>query len=369
MANTILIDASPLSGGITGAGRYAYELLDVLVSMDSEFEFQLIVPDEKDRSWDINHWDRYERVTFVKMNETSVGPKRQLSYALSSFDYDLFHSLSSLAPLFMRGKMVTTIHDLKHFNGGTFLKGFSNTKNKYIKTVMKQSMKRSDQILAVSEHTKSDIQDIANIPSESITVSPLGPGNEVLKVDEKPPIDSPYLFFIGSIRPHKNLDALLEAFEMLSRTYSHDDLQLVIAGGDYNGHTQELQSGLSSQQQEKVHFIGKISDRELAVWYTHTRVFVYPSLYEGFGLPPLEAMGYGVPVAVSNRTSIPEVVGDAGVYFDPTDSENMADTIDEILSSQSWRAELSKKSKYRYQQFTWETTAEKTLEAYDAVLN
>lgn len=368
MTTTVLVDASPLGGGITGAGRYAYELLDVLVAMDSEFAFKLIVPDEKDRSWDIDHWEQHSQVMFVKMKETSIGPKRQLAYALSSFDYDLFHSLSSLSPLFMSGKMVTTIHDLKHFKENSFLKGKSSLKNWYVKFIIKQSMKRSDHILTVSRHTKKDIVDLVGLPHSSVTVSPLGPGNKVLEVNGKPPIDAPYLFFVGTVRPHKNLRTLIDAFDELSYTHGHDDLQLVIAGGDYNGHTDELKSGLSNSEREKVHFVGKVDDQELAIWYSHADVFVYPSLYEGFGLPPLEAMGYGVPVAVSNRTSIPEVVGEAGVYFDPMNSADIAARIDDILSSQALKEELIEKSTKRYQQFTWEVTAKKTLSAYRAAL-
>jgi len=368
MKKIILIDASPISGGLSGAARYSYRLLNKIFPIDNDFNFKVLVPKKEKRSIEINEWEKYDNVNFVQMNATNIGPKRQIEFAVSQFRFDLLHSLSSFAPLLASGRLVTTIHDIKNFESSKYLKGKSEIKKWYIKNVIKKSMIMSDHILTVSEYTKSDILNKVNIEPESITVTHIGPGHEKTNTEVNSQISSPYLFFVGTLRPHKNIEGLISAFKYLNKDYEHNDLNLVIAGKDYNDHKKELKEKVESRLRDKVHFVGKVSDEELGVWYQNAKVFVYPSFYEGFGIPPLEAMGYGVPVAVTNQTSVPEIVGEAGTYFDPHEPSEIAKAINKILESPEYRERSIAAGKDRYRQFTWEATAKKTLEVYKSIL-
>ena len=239
MKKIILIDASPISGGLSGAARYSYRLLNKIFPIDNNFNFKILVPEKEKRSIEINGWEKYDNVNFVQMSATNIGPKRQIEFAVSRFRFDLIHSLSSFAPLLASGRLVTTIHDIKNFESSKYLKGKSEIKKWYIKNVIKKSMIMSDHILTVSEYTKSDILNKVNIEPESITVTHIGPGHEKTNTEVNSQISSPYLFFVGTLRPHKNIEGLISAFKYLNKDYEHNDLNLVIAGRDYNDHKKE----------------------------------------------------------------------------------------------------------------------------------
>lgn len=369
MAESVFIDATPLGGGISGAGRYAYKLLDALLPITTDLSITVLVPPEDNRNWDVSHWKQIQNVEIQLANVRGVGPKRQLYYLRNSFDFDLFHSLSSYAPLFLDGPILTTIHDLKYIKVPSYFEGQSFVKHYYVATMIRRSVRVSDRVITVSENTRSDLMDEFGINRNDVSVIPLGPGEVQPKIDGLPPVSPPYIFFVGELRPHKNVRTLIEAYNEFRSQTSKSDIDLVIAGNEYGDRLTQLQNKVDDPYRESVHFLGRVSDDTLAQLYKHATVFVFPSLYEGFGLPPLEAMGYGTPVIASNRTSIPEVVGDAGLYFDPKDASELSALIQRTLCNQELYADLKDKSRRRFNSFSWEKTARKTLKAYQSVLN
>lgn len=368
MSRSVLIDASPLGGGVSGAGRYAYELLDTLVPMARELRFEIIVPPRDSRNWDIDHWSKRKNVTTTPADIRGVGPRRQLYFLRHSFEYDLFHSLSSYLPLFVRGRSLVTVHDLKYVHFPSYFRGLGSLKHRYITAMIRRSARTADHVLTVSEHTRSDIVTEFDVESENVTVVPHGPGGARTDIDGSSPVDGSYLFFVGSLRPHKNLATLVDAYNELRSRGDGTNVKLAIAGAEYGDSLAELRDRISVPYRKDVEFLGRVDDDTLARLYAHATAFVYPSLYEGFGLPPLEAMGHGTPVIVSNRTSIPEVVDDAGIYIDPTDTSALADALERVLTSESTRDCLRKRGRRRYQEFSWERTASETLAVYEKLI-
>jgi|AntDeeMetagen134_2_1112570.scaffolds.fasta_scaffold00805_5 glycosyltransferase involved in cell wall biosynthesis len=369
MSRTVVVDASPLGGGVSGAGRYAYELLDAMLPMAAGLEFEIIVPPEERRSWEVAHWDEYPTVDLTLADIRGVGPRRQLYFLRHSFDYDLFHSLSAYLPLAVRDTSLVTVHDLKHIRFPSYFRGRSSLKRRYITAMVRRSVRAADHILSVSEHTRSDLIDLFGVDEANVTVVPLGPGGAGADADGPPSIEGPYLFFVGSLRPHKNLATLVDAYNELRDRSDGVAATLAIAGAEYGDSLAELRERIHEPYRGDVEFLGRVDDETLTRLYAHATAFVYPSLYEGFGLPPLEAMGHGTPVVASDRTSIPEVVGDAGIYIDPTDTTALADALERVLTSESTRDCLRERGRQRYQEFSWERTACETLAVYEKLLS
>jgi glycosyltransferase involved in cell wall biosynthesis len=369
MTESVFIDATPLGGGISGAGRYSYELLDALLPMTDEMSMTVLVPPAENRNWDISHWKQIENVKFQLANLRGVGPKRQLYYLRHSFDFDLFHSLSSYSPLFVDGPIITTIHDLKYLKVPSYFEGQSFLKYHYVAAMIRRSARISETIITVSESTRSDLEDECNVSREKLSVIPLGPGDVQSEIDGSPPVSPPYFFFVGELRPHKNVQTLIKGYNQFREQIYEPDIDLVIAGTEYGDRHSELKRSVKDSYRENVLFLGRVTDDELAQLYEHATAFVFPSLYEGFGLPPLEAMGYGTPVIASNKTSIPEVVGDAGLYFDPENEIEICRSMQSILSDDELYAELEKKGRKRFEDFSWNRTARETLQIYRETLN
>lgn len=367
MLQSVLIDASPLGGGVSGAGRYAYELLDALLPIAEQFQLEVIAPPADKCNWNISHWSNQENVTITPADIRGVGPRRQLYFLRHSFEYDLFHALSSYLPLFVRGQSLVTIHDLKYVHFPSYFRGLGTLKHRYITSMIRRSVRSADHVLAVSDHARSDIVSEFGVDGEKITVVPHGPGG-VQTTDKPSPIDGRYLFFVGSLRPHKNLEKLVDAYIKLRSRTGEAAAKLIIAGAEYGDSLTELRERIPEPYRNDVEFLGRVDDETLATLYAHATAFVYPSLYEGFGLPPLEAMAHGTPVIASDRTSIPEVVGDAGVYIDPTDESDLANALERVLTSSSLRNRLRERGQKRYQKFSWERTARETLAVYERLL-
>lgn len=369
LSPSILLDASPLGGGVSGAGRYAYELLDALLPMADGLRFEIIAPPADSRNWDISHWKQQGNVKITSADIRGVGPRRQLYFLRHSFEYDLFHSLSSYLPFFVKGTSLVTVHDLKYVHFPSYFRGLGSLKHRYITTMIRRSVRSADHVLTVSNHACSDIVTEFGVNEDQITVIPHGPGGTRTETNASSPIDDPFLFFVGSLRPHKNLDTLVDAYIELRARTDETDVKLAIAGAEYGDSLIELQERIPCSYRDDIEFLGRVDDETLATLYAHATAFVYPSLYEGFGLPPLEAMAHGTPVIASDRTSIPEVVGDAGVYIDPTDQGDLADALERVLSSESLRDCLREQGRQRYQEFSWERTARETLAVYEQLLS
>jgi glycosyltransferase involved in cell wall biosynthesis len=272
---------------------------------------------------------------------------------------DLVHTSDWTEPP-SRLPKVTTVHDLIPFKyPQTTTESIRNTHKKRLAWVMRES----DKIIAVSQSTKEDLISILKIPEEKIVVIPEGVEErycpQSLDVQEMVKkhyrIKDNYLFTLSTLEPRKNQARLIKAFKIVRQEYP--DLQLIIGGRTGWGEIPEAVEGVVMP--------GYISDADLPGLYSGCLAFVLPSIYEGFGLSPLQAMACGAPVAVSNISSLPEVVGEAGVLFDPESVEGIAAGIIEAIKN---RGELKKKSLEQAAKFSWEKTASETYQVYLQVL-
>lgn len=361
---SFVIDAGPMGGGTSGAGRYSFRLIDELLKLEPEIPLEIVVPPANHRVWNVGDWSDQNNVTLRFADITGLGPKRELYYARNREQSRAHHSLSSYVPLVLDSDLtLVTIHDLKEFQLPGDLDGKGPLKRWYVKRLLARSIRCADHVITVSEHTKSDILRQFDVDECDVTAIPLGPGSARQPVTADLPVDPPYILFVGAVRPHKNVATLVEGFQAYRRQ-TDEPVSLVIAGNPEPGHLAELEGVVSERFREDVHFLGHVDEDVVASLYDAADLFVFPSLYEGFGLPPLEAMSYGTPVVASNRASIPEVVGEAAVLFEATDPADLADAITTVLNDVERRNRLIERGHDRVRQFSWRRTAEETLEVY-----
>ena len=276
----------------------------------------------------------------------------------------LLWSPNNTGPLAV-ARQVCTIHDLIPLDHPEW---FSRQFAHWYAWLLPRLAKQVRHIIAVSEFTKQRIVGLLGVPASGVTVIPNGvdarftprePG-QIDITRRALGITSPYyLLTVGSVEPRKNLPRLLEAWRRVQSSVL-PDVDLVVAGGP--GNARVFGAVTFNNLPPRVHFTGYVADERLPDLYAGAAALLYPSLYEGFGLPPLEAMACGVPVMVSNGTSIREVVGDAAVFVDPLDEDSIADGILRVLSESGSESVLRKKGRERAQQFSWENTAQRTLE-------
>ena len=245
----------------------------------------------------------------------------------------------------------------------------------YARASMWAAVKRSSRILTVSEASKRDILHFFNVAPEKIEVvynaiddhfwlTP--PEEEVARVRERYQLDHQFVLYVGNIKPHKNLVRLIDAFDALRRI-GFEDLKLLIIGDEISKLPALRRAVHRHKLHKHVRFLGFVSDGTLRILYRLASVFVFPSLYEGFGLPPLEAMASGTPVVTSNQSSLPEVTGDAAVLVDPYDVDSLVDGMHRVLTDDTLAAELRRRGPERAREFSWAHSVEKTRRVYEAV--
>ncbi len=287
---------------------------------------------------------------------------------------DLFHEPHYVLPVLTPGRTIVTIHDCIHLMFPQYLP--SRLGHVYARAAMWAAAKRSDRILTVSEASKRDILRFFDVPAEKIVVIPNAiderfwdPPDEdrIDRIRERYQLQGPFILYAGNIKPHKNLERLIQAFHSV-RQSGFDELKLVIIGDEISKHQTLRRTVHQLMLHQHVRFLGFQPDETLAVLYRLASVFVFPSLYEGFGLPPLEAMASGTPVVTSNVSSLPEVVGEAAVLVDPYDVESIADGIRKVLGDEAFEKELIRKGLERARQFSWERSVERVHEIYRQVV-
>lgn len=366
------IDARMYSSGFTGIGRYVFELIKYLGEIDQENEyFCFLNAPEFEKFYSpaknisplpvkASHYSAAEQTNFLrKLNRTKC---------------DLVHFTHFNTPLLYRGKTVVTIHDLTL----SFFPGKKMTSLAHrlaYNLVLRRSVKHAKKIIAVSENTKNDLTQLLKTPEEKIQVVYNGVGKEFqpakdIKVIKKYLADQykiteNYLLYTGVWRDHKNLVGLIEALEKLINEKKFSGV-LVITGKENPVYAPEIYKAIEeSSLKNKVIFTGLVSDEDLVKLYQAAKVFVFPSFYEGFGLPPLEAMACGIPVATSETSSMPEVCGDKNaLFFDPRNIEDMTEKIWEAWSDEGLRKKLSDRGVRRASEFSWKKMAEETLDVY-----
>ncbi len=280
---------------------------------------------------------------------------------------DLFFSPYYTIPIFYRGRLAVTVHDMSHLVVPEIVGNWK--KHTYAKVMYRTVRKRASIIFTVSEFTRSELIRLTRGPrDDNIVATHLGIFPEWYGARERPRMRRrPYFVCVGNIKPYKNIGRLVEAFLAIREGVPHD---LVIVGqseGLITGESAEFFARVRSAG-ERVEMTGFVSHEELLSLIAHADGLIMPSLYEGFGLPPLEAMAAGVPVAVAWAGSLPEVCGDAALYFDPLKEEDMAERMIEIASNPELRNLLRKRGLERAPSFTWDSCANRTAEGLRACL-
>jgi glycosyltransferase involved in cell wall biosynthesis len=286
---------------------------------------------------------------------------------------DVFHAPHYVLPVAVRSRSVVTIHDCIHLTFPQYLP--NRAAYAYARGAMWSAARKSDRILTVSEASKRDILHFFNVPPEKIVVVYNGiderfwiqpSAEEIARVRERFQLDHGFVLYAGTIKPHKNLVRLIEAFALL-RTGEFEELKLLIIGDEISKLPALRRAVHSHKLHKHVRFLGFLPDETLAALYRLASVFVFPSLYEGFGLPPLEAMASGTPVVTSNVSSLPEVAGDAAILVDPYDVSSIVDGVRRVLTDPLLADDLRKRGLARARDFSWERSVARTHDIYRLV--
>lgn len=333
----------------TGVNRFAYELCKALKK--SGTIFILLCPHgEIKECYDITGFS----IKHCGWGKSHVWEQLFLPFFfLKIGGNNLLINFTGIGPIVLKNKIMT-IHDLAFMVNP---KWYSSSYIFLYKTLTPLSAATSLKILTVSEFSKNEIIRLLNIKKEKIVVIYNAVSSSFMKPDaqqENLPVKEKYILAVSSIDPRKNFAALLKAFSMLEDT----DIKLYIIGGQNRIYSTSVEQLSANILPEKIKWLGRVTDTELKHYYYHALCFVYPSLYEGFGIPPLEAMAMGVPVIVSDIPPIKEVCGDVALYINPLDPKDIARKITLLINSKELQSELRAKGHSRYQKFDWNQSAQ-----------
>jgi glycosyltransferase involved in cell wall biosynthesis len=293
---------------------------------------------------------------------------------LKSLAPDLVHLPVSDVPLLMRNKYVVTIHDMSSFLFGG-RSGFRESMRLYR---FRRGLMNADRVIAVSTATRRDVENLLGVPPDRVRLVYSAPDPNFVGYRSEPSvrrrllerfqIHYPYILYAGRIRPHKNIPRLIEAFAVvrgeLENHPKYRDLRLLIIGDEISRNPEVRRAVAQTRTDQVVRFLGFVPFETLREFYSAASAFAFPSLYEGFGLPPLEAMATGIPVVSSSVSSLPEVVGDAAMIVNPENVFDIARGLREVLVDDELRARLQTAGFAQVRQFNWTRTAQQTLEVY-----
>jgi len=358
----VAIDGRHFARRSTGMSGYAVNLIRALPHARPDLEMLLL--------YDHGATVPLERSRWVKVG----GPQylwKQLGVprALAANHADLFHATSGGVPLFSPRPVVATILDLLVEVGPRW---FPTRVRFQVSATTRLAAARADALIAISESTKKDLVDRYRVRPEKITVIPCGVEDrfrpdigeeERARVRQAYGLERPYVLYVGSLFRWRNLARLVQAHaNLLSRGI---EIDLVLAGRDIWGNSDAPAQVAESGTANQVHFLGYVANEDLPALYAGAEVFAYPSLHEGFGIPPLEAMASGVPVVVSNAASLPEVVGDAGITVDPNSVEELTEGLTKAICDSTVRARMKAGGIERASRFDWSSVAALTASVYD----
>ena len=285
---------------------------------------------------------------------------------------DLLHALGFVSPIAWRGRTVVTVYDLSFLR---FPEVYNRANRLYLGTFTPPSLRRADRVITISEDARRDVIELCGVAPERVTAillaaderfCPSAPA-EVEAFRAQHGLPERFVLYQGTLQPRKNVETLVRAYALL-RNQGSDDHCLVLAGPRGWQYEPIFELIRELGLEGSVTFPGFVPDDELPLWYSSATVFAFPSRYEGFGLPLLEAMACGTPVVSSNASSLPEVVGDAGLLVDPADVEGLCSALRRLLEDGTLRQALSSAGQARAQTFSWRRTASETVRVYREVL-
>lgn len=363
----IAIDIRTAGGEKTGKGWYTFYIVLNLLKIDKKNEYILYAKNG------IAGFEEFKNAKLKIVDKRSIFWHFAVARDVAKEKADIFFAPSSyIIPNLLPSsvKTILTVHDLVAFL-------FPNTHNKKAtlleKLLLKRALKKASHVTAVSQNTKKDIIDKFKYDENKIDVIHCA-GSDFFKPLNKDELGTfakdtnlPEKFFlaVGTIEPRKNYYGLLKAFMKMSR--SHPDVHLLIVGQEGWGYEKVFNLMNSASLEGKVHVLGYLSNKSLIKLYNLCIGLVFPSFYEGFGIPPLEAMKCGCPVIASNISSIPEVVGDSAILVNPEDSKEIAKAMSKMIKKEGLREELSKKGIEQAKKFSWENSAKKLSEIFNRI--
>ena len=366
----IAIDAADLCDArVDGTRIYIKNVLDHLGGQDAEQQFFIYLKPEINPSLDFKRYANYQ----VRQSKFPFfWTQLKLPFELKKDKPDVLWMPLQTVPyhLSKKLKVVVTIHDLAFH---LFPDHFTKKDLFLLKTFTKKAIQRADQIIAVSQNTQKDLIKYYAVPEEKIKVvyhgydsalfNPARTGNQeqIKKVKAKYKIKGDYLLYAGALQPRKNLGVLIKAFENLKKGSNAPDLRLVLAGGEAWLSERIFDQIDASPYKEDIIKTGPYLTEEMPFLLGGAQAFIFPSLYEGFGIPVLEAMAAGTPVITANNSSLTEVGGDAPLYFDAKNAHELAAKIRQLLDNSGLREELRIKGLKQAQSFSWEKCARETL--------
>jgi glycosyltransferase involved in cell wall biosynthesis len=358
----IAIDARMINpGSMHGIARYVYELLNCLRNVGNESDrFFIII--NKDSPLERLSWPSHMELVHVKGSWFSLKQQWEIPRLLKDMNIDLLHAPSFMAPLASPCRMIMTIHDLNHMVLPQFYTPFHQF---YYQTFVRSCMKRSDFILTVSNFSKDEIIGNLDIAPEKVLVTYNGVSEKYQPVTDTDllayvrdiyELPEKFIFCLSNNKPHKNVHQLVRAF-----CFSDVEIPLVLACPvDKN----LIRIAENYGKKHLLYFSKFIEEEHLPSVYSMTYLFVYPSTYEGFGLPPLEALSCGAPVVVAKSTSLPEVVGDAAIFTNPFDYQDIARSLEIGVNDDTLRAKLKSRGVNHASNFSWRKMTQQTLDIY-----
>ncbi len=369
----IALNAMQVRAAKTGVGQYIHALLEAMVEQATQDQFtvycnaanvanyKLPVANLSTPVWGLSGRARALRL----LHEYALFPRE-----LANQHYDVFHGASNFLPLRKVCPYVVTIHDLSYY---VHPWRCPPVRRRYWYMMTANTVAVADRIISDSENTRQDIARFFPKAAGKIRVvhcaahsrfRPLPYDRGQARLPEVIG-DRPYILYVGTLEPGKNVERTIHAFEAVAADYPHHQLALV---GDRGWLFESIFAAAEkSPFRDRILFLGHLHDETVVELFNFCELFVYPSLYEGFGLPPLEAMACGAPVITSNTSSIPEVVGDAAVTVAPTDDAALAAAMRQVLADEGLRKDLRTRGLARAAQFSWRTAAQQTLEVYREV--
>ena len=365
------IDAREIQNGVyTGIGRPLANFLKYFGSLNTDDRCVLFSA----QKIPLNFNGQIKNVV-IPEKYTFLWDQWTLPQAIRREGVELFYSPYYKIPLMLSCKSVSAILDLMYLEFKPYRKALSPAARFYYKTFGRVFAHKADKILTCSQYSKNDIIRLYGVDAGKIEVIPLSVG-DIYRVDKNPELLSEarkrwgirgrYLLYVGNFKPHKNIPAIIDAFQKIYSRYP--DLQLVLAGPKEFTYSACLAKVNQYQLHQRVIFLGKVTEQDQPHFlYNGAEAFVMPTLYEGFGLPPAEAMACGVPVIASNTTSIPEVVRDAGILIDPLDIEAIAEAMKKILDNPGLKEDLVRKGLSYIQEYNSTKLSAQTYDLFKRV--
>ena len=368
-----------------GFGTYIRNLLGAFAAIGVPHRFLLISREEDRHEFD-DLPANFKRVPYTR-SDTDLSDKISLPLLIRRLDVDLSHIPLSRVPPLMPRPYIVTVHDLS----ALVFDAASGWRHQMRIMLMRRDLGRAERVIAVSESTRHDVVNILGVPDQKVVriygatdprfshhqlgTDARAAGPEAWELErrrilERYQVGYPFLLYAGTIRPQKNIPRLIEAFALVKRELAdhpdYADLRLIIIGDEISRYPLVRQTVLQSRVQGAVRFLGFVPLNTLRVFFEAAQAFVFPSLYEGFGLPPLEAMASGTPVVCSKSTSLAEVVGEAAVIVSPDNVFDIARGIREVLLSPALREQMIARGHAQVARFTWEETARQVNALYES---